>query len=152
LDAGRVLPVVSALEPAFLHIRRWQGRQNGEAEVRIARRAQFRQLDDAVAVGIGPGAGIGARARERSTGDGAAERVELTREADGLARDIPAQARLQRRPAVAGQVVGDADARAEIPPARKIRLFVEMPRRNEGAGREILLLELRVQVIETKAE
>src|SRR5207244_7397797 len=88
----------------------------------------------------------------RPAGDRAAERIELAREADRLARDVAAQARFDRGLAVAEDVVRDADARSEILPARKVGLLVEMTRRHERACGKVLRLQLRVEIVEAQAE
>src|SRR5262249_62373046 len=113
LQARRVLPVEAALAPALLDARRGIGDERRRAEERIAGRPELGQLHDAVAVRIGPCARVGARSREASAGHGAAERAELAPEADRLARDVAADARLDRGLAVAPQIVGESKARVD---------------------------------------
>src|SRR5262249_32764321 len=125
LKVRGVLPVVAALEPALLDVRRRHRGEIRQTEVRIAGRSQLAHLDDEIAVGIGPGARVGGGAGEGTTGNRAAERIELAREADRLALDVAAQAGLERGLAVAEHVPGEADARPEILPARKVRLLVK---------------------------
>src|SRR5262249_4382719 len=141
LHAHRILPVESALEPAFLHVRRWIGDQHRRAERWIAGGTKLRQLHDPIAIGIGPGPRVGTGAGEYGARYRAAKRVELIRETDRLARDIATDARLYSGLTVPAEVVREAEARIDVFPRRQIGELAQCAHRDEGSRREVLRFE-----------
>ena len=132
LDGRAVLQAVVAAET------RIERAVRDLAEVRIVARADLVVLRDVVAVGRQRAArevGVGPRARVGKRGD----RVEQVGERAHVGRHVLAEVRLERRLAVAQEVVRDAEARGPRRPARHPRQRlavdgVERLRRCEAAG------------------
>ena len=111
-----------------------------EADV-VADRGDLVVLRDVVAVQVGPAAHVALRR----------ERVVALREAERLAGHVLVDARLECGPGVAEQVVGDAEARRPVGPARHAGDRLEAARPDEPAGRSGLVGDLPVEVLEADA-
>ena len=128
------------------------------AEVGLAR-TDLPVLDDVVAVGavrIGARAGVAARAvavavLPVAVLPGSVQRVVVVGEADRHPLHVAARAELQRRPGVAEQVVGQAEARRDVEPVGQVRDLVEVPVRHPASRRRRVRVDLAVEPFQANA-
>ena len=107
----------------------------------VLRIAQLVLLRDVVAVQVVPRVAVG-REDHRVVGLGEARALRLHVEADVA---------LDRRAALAGEIVRGAEARRDVVPVGDVGDGVEVARRHEPSGRHVLLRNRRVEVIEPEA-
>ena len=84
--------------------------------------------------------------------DRGVDRMQGRRDVDGLSGDVLAEVHLDRGPAVAKHVVGGADPRHDVVPARQAGNRVEIARRHERTRRQVGLLGVGIQVVVADAE
>ena len=112
-ETGRDLPVVTPVEPSQPDVVRPVGNDVRLPEVLVVERADFVRIDHQVAVQVVPG-------NPRAV-DGRDDRVQVLAHVDRVRLEIPAERGLERRPAVAEQVVGHPEPWVQVLPVRRFR-------------------------------
>ena len=152
LDDRRDLLVPRPDVPAFGHVLRVTGGDDGRAEVPVQVRSALAVVErvgeiavwNPVAVAIGPAA-IGVR-------DERVGRVGELRQLGRMVVHVAAERKLEGGLPVAEQIVGGADARAEILPVRHVVHGREIDRPEEAAARSRLRRVVGIQPVVADAE